>query len=191
MADRVRRDDVGRIRATAVLVGLALSVLPGCWEQWSESWFPQMKWQKAVQAFERVEWEGRPDPFMPPEGTVPVGGVEEVYPQYDPRVDTIQNPTDPADFRSLARGQVVYETYCTVCHGPTGLGDGPVSMTGEKSGPFAGVFPLVTAMSRSDGYLYNLIRGGGNRMPSYRRIPRDDRWDLVNYVRYLQKGGRP
>ena len=27
----------------------------GCWEQWSENWFPQMKWQKAVQAFERVD----------------------------------------------------------------------------------------------------------------------------------------
>jgi hypothetical protein len=46
-------------------------------------------------------------------------------------------------------------------------------------------------MSRSDGYVYNLIRNGGGRMPSYKRIPREDRWHLVNYVRYLQKGGRP
>ena len=49
----------------------------------------------------------------------------------------------------------------------------------------------MTAMSRSDGYIYNLIRNGGGRMPSYRRIPDEDRWHLVNYVRYLQKGGRP
>ena len=29
-------------------------------------------------------------------------------------------------------------------------------------------------------------------MPGYQRIPSDDRWDIVNYVRYLndQKGGR-
>jgi hypothetical protein len=29
-------------------------------------------------------------------------------------------------------------------------------------------------------------------MPAYGRIPADDRWDVVNYVRYLdQKGGQP
>ena len=37
----------------------------GCWEQWSEEWFPQMKWQKAVQAFE--------EPWTPFEGQVPEG----------------------------------------------------------------------------------------------------------------------
>jgi hypothetical protein len=46
-------------------------------------------------------------------------------------------------------------------------------------------------MGRSDGYIYNLIRGGGQRMPSYQRIPPEERWHLVNYVRYLQRGGRP
>ena len=29
-------------------------------------------------------------------------------------------------------------------------------------------------------------------MPHYKRIPRMDRWDIVNYVRFLdKKGGRP
>ena len=71
------------------------------------------------------------------------------------------------------------------------MGDGPVSMAGDKTGPFAGVFPLVTAAGRTDGYIYNLIRGGGQRMPSYQRIAHEDRWHLVNYVRYLQQGGQP
>ena len=178
-------------RSFFALTAFSLVFMVGCWEQWSESWFPQMKWQKAVQAFERTEWDGRPDPFVPPEGTVPITGVEPLYPQYDPAADSIVNPTNPADFRSLARGQEVYEVYCLVCHGETGMGDGPVSMTGSVQGPFAGVFPLVTALSRSDGYIYNLIRGGGTRMPAYDRIPSEDRWHLVNYVRYLQKGGQP
>ena len=47
------------------------------------------------------------------------------------------------------------------------------------------------AAGRSDGYIYNLIRGGGQRMPSYQRIPPEERWHLVNYVRYLQRGGQP
>ena len=78
------------------------------------------------------------------------------------------------------------------------MGDGPVSMTGEIMGPFAGVFPLVgTTTIRSDGYIFNVIRIGnggalGFRMPSYHRVPPVDRWDLVNYVRYLdQKKGQP
>ena len=50
---------------------------------------------------------------------------------------------------------------------------------------------LSTAAGRSDGYLYNIIRNGGGRMPNYRRIPDEDRWHLVNYVRYLQQGGKP
>jgi len=92
---------------------------------------------------------------------------------------------------SLARGRVLYQSYCDTCHGPSGMGDGPVSMANKRAGPFAGVFPLVTAIGRSDGYIYNLLRVGGVRMPSYKRIPKEDRWHLVNYVRYLQKGGRP
>jgi mono/diheme cytochrome c family protein len=165
----------------------------GCWEQWSEEWWPQMKWQKAVQAYERVQHRDQVEPFLPPEGAVAVNAEGPLLPQYDPGVDALANPTNGADWKSIQRGQVVYETYCTACHGATGMGDGPVSMASPNpiKGPFAGVFPLVTAMGRSDGYIYNLIRGGGQRMPEYGRIPPEDRWHVVNYVRYLQRGGRP
>ena len=163
----------------------------GCWEQWSEEWWPQMKWQKAIQAYERVKFRDQVASFTPPEGTVALDAEAPLLPQYDPGVDALVNPTNPADFKSVGRGQKLYTTYCTTCHGAAGMGDGPVSMASPQKGPFAGVFPLVTAMGRSDGYIYNLIRGGGQRMPSYNRIPPEDRWHLVNYVRYLQRGGRP
>ena len=186
------RHNKSHLRAHAiflvVLLGVSGSV--GCWEQWSETWFPQMKWQKAIQAFERVGFEGQVDPFMPPEGAVAIDAEAPIVPQYDPSADRLQNP-QAANFKSVGRGQEVYAIYCETCHGPKGQGDGPVSMAGGQQGPFAGVFPLVTAMARSDGYIYNLIRGGGQRMPGYARIPSEDRWHLVNYVRYLQKGGQP
>jgi mono/diheme cytochrome c family protein len=174
------------------LVLLLTSGSFGCWEQWSEDWWPQMKWQKAVQAYERVQFRDQVAPFTPPEGAVAVDAEAPLLPQFDPGVDALVNPVAP-DFKSLARGQKSYQTYCVTCHGAAGMGDGPVSMASpaELKGPFAGVFPLVTAMGRSDGYIYNLIRGGGQRMPSYQRIPPEERWDLVNYVRYLQRGGRP
>ena len=180
-------------RPLFALVLLLTSGSFGCWEQWSDTWWPQMKWQKAIQAYERVQFENQVAPFTAPEGAVPVDGEPPLLPQFDPGVDALVNPTNPADFKSIGRGEQLYAIYCTTCHGPAGMGDGPVSMASpaETKGPFAGVFPLVTAMGRSDGYIYNLIRGGGQRMPSYQRIPAEDRWHLVNYVRYLQRGGRP
>ena len=43
-----------------------------------------------------------------------------------------------------------------------------------------------------DGHLFQTIVKGRRRMPNYARIPEDDRWDLINYVRYLdERGGRP
>jgi mono/diheme cytochrome c family protein len=186
-------------RSSHALFGLVVLLVAGgfgCWEQWSNSWFPQMKWQRAVQAFERVPTDGRVAPFTTPEGAVPV----DPKPPVVGRIDTaaaaqIVNPI-PADWKSVARGQELYGTYCLVCHGPSGMGDGPVSIAGAKQGPFIGVWPLGTATAQSDGFIYNLIRIGnggqpGYRMPSYKHIPSEDRWHLVNYVRYLQKGGQP
>jgi mono/diheme cytochrome c family protein len=179
------------VHALTALVIVLMSGGVACWEQWSEAWFPQMKWQKAIQAFERVQFQDQVDPFMPPEGAVAIGSEAPAVSQYDPASDALVNPMARDDFRSLGRGQEIYEIYCDTCHGSAGMGDGPVSMAGAQTGPFAGVFPLVTAMGRSDGYIYNLIRAGGARMPSYQRIPSEDRWHIVNYVRYLQNGGQP
>jgi mono/diheme cytochrome c family protein len=178
---------------------LLLTISLGCWEQWSVEWFPQMKWQKAVQPFERVAFEGSDAAFLPPEGSVPIQGIQPSIERLDiAAADVLVNPRDPADFKSLANGEKIYRIYCLPCHGATGMGDGPVSMTGEVMGPFAGVFPLVgTTTIRSDGYIYNVMRIGsggapGFRMPAYHRIPPVNRWDIVNYVRYLdRKGGKP
>lgn len=179
----------------SVAAGLAVALAAlGC-EQASQDWFPQMKKQLAVQAF-----EDRPG-LAPPEGAVSVAGSPEpMIGRLDvAAADALVNPRDPLDFRSLQNGEKQYKTFCLPCHGATGLGDGPVSATNaQRPGPFGGVFPLVgLTTSRSDGYLYNVIRLGaagtpGFRMPGYDHIPPRDRWDVVNYVRYLdRKGGRP
>ncbi|MCZ6571121.1 MAG: hypothetical protein O7B23_13265, partial [Deltaproteobacteria bacterium] len=62
----------------------------GCWEQVSSEWFAQMKEQPAVQALEGVQ------PLMPPEGTVPVGGIEpridSPVPAFSPQAQALVNP---------------------------------------------------------------------------------------------------
>jgi len=181
-------------RACFTLTALLLTTQVGCWEQWSDSWFPQMKRQKAVQAFESVDFEGRVEAFSPPEGSVSVdGGEAPISLLDDAAANALENPR-PMSLASLERGRQEYQRFCATCHGENGMGDGPVSMTGDIRGPFGGVRalngPASIARVRSDGHLYTTIRYGRRRMPAYQRIESDDRWDIVNYIRYLngQKG---
>ena len=176
-------------RLLFALVVSSLSGTLGCWEQWSNTWFPQMKWQPAVQAFERTMHGGRVEPFLPPEGSVPVLGYEPpVSLTDDTQANALANP-QAATVESLANGRAQYDRYCSPCHGVSGLGDGLVSMTGPLQGPIAAVLPIAGPASiarvRSDGHVYTTIRYGRRRMPSYGRIPPADRWDIVNWLRYL------
>ena len=170
---------------TAVAVGNT-----ACWEQWSPSWFPQMKRQPAGQAFEDTGVPGHPQGFTPPDGTLPTDGLATPATTVvddgsgllttipDDVADGLSNPV-PADLRSLTDGKRQYEIYCATCHGQKGMADGPVAKV------FLGVLPLVVSQGRTDGHLYATISYGRRRMPAYSRLTLQDRWDIVNYVRYL------
>ena len=63
---------------------------------------------------------------MPVKGTIPRGFVPYAYAK-DPDAAgrEMKNPLEPTH-AVLMRGQAMYNTYCIVCHGPKGLGDGTV-----------------------------------------------------------------
>ena len=183
-------DRIVSARNVFLLGALLLTSSIGCWEQWSNDWFPQMKWQKAVQAYEAVNYNDQRQGFIPPEGSIPIdGGEAPVSNIIDAASDVLVNPHS-ANFESIENGRVYYERYCATCHGLGGLGDGPVSVTSELNGPLAGVLavagPTSIARIRSDGHIYTTIRYGRRRMPGYNRIQSEDRWDVVNYLRYLE-----
>jgi len=97
----------------------------------------------------------------------------------------VTNPLPMSD-EVLAVGRQAYQTHCFVCHGATGAGDGPVIGPGRV--PFALSVLTPRAREFSDGYLYGIIRVGRGLMPGYGgRIPHEERWAIVNYVRYLQQ----
>jgi mono/diheme cytochrome c family protein len=168
----------------------------GCWEQVSAEWWPQMKRQLAVQAYEYNPYapaEG--EQLLPPEGTVPVGN-----PHPDPGAlplaeqEALKNPA-PATLASLKSGEKMFARYCATCHGPNGHGDGPVAGPPFGTGPFGLVLPIggpaSVAKGLTDGHIYTTITLGRGRMPSYRRIPAEYRWDIVNYIREINgQGGR-
>ena len=192
MGDRNRRP------LLAVVVALFFASSLGCWEQIDDGdWFPQMKRQPAFQAFERVPYEDQEQGFVPPEGTVPIGWSEvpDLAPLSFAEQDAVENPV-PFTFASLERGAEIYDRYCTTCHGADGGGNGPVAGLPFGKGPFGLVLPIggpmSVAKSFSDGHIYTTISMGRGRMPAYRRILPEDRWNVVNYVRQLNgQGGRP
>lgn len=173
--------------ALAVLVTLCAT---GCWEQWSVTWWPQMKFQKAVQPFEETGHPGADASggFMPPEGAVPVGAPLDLRTLSLAESEALVSP-QPATLASLANGKEQYEIFCVTCHGPGGGGDGPVGGPPFGTGPLIGVLPIggqySAAKGLSDGHIFTTMTLGRGRMPSYRRIPAEDRWDILNYVRYL------
>ena len=154
-------------------------------------WFDHMIASQAIHPYSRLGV-----PRNTPPGTVPVTGGEvdwsaEWAVANTATADRLVNPTDRIP---TARGDTLYQTFCAVCHGAAGAGDGPV-------GPKVAAPSLLTprAIGYTDGYLYSITRYGRGIMGKYgdKITEQDDRWQVVNYVRQLQSavapvaGGKP
>jgi mono/diheme cytochrome c family protein len=175
--------DVARRRALVALAVVAAACRPETVVH-RISWFSSMVTQRSIRPYAM--------PRDPVPGTVPVTGV---MPAADPTTAAhLVNPRTRTS-ESINRGKFVYETYCLVCHGSAGRGDGPISAA--AGGPFFGVRSLVTdSLTRQpDGYVYGVITSaqdmGLGLMPRYGdKVRGQDRWDLVNYVRVLEAQAR-
>jgi mono/diheme cytochrome c family protein len=89
----------------------------------------------------------------------------------------------PPGAADVDRGKPLYETYCAVCHGAAGDGDGP--LVPLIPNPPAYSSERVRAMPA--GRLFHVITFGSGRMPAYASQVRPaDRWSIVAYVQTLQ-----
>ena len=93
------------------------------------------------------------------------------------------NPFKPTKEQHV-RGRELYNNYCLVCHGIQGKGDGPLipkfpnppSLTGKRLQKY------------KDGRMYHIITLGSGVMPGHaQQIDRDERWALVQYVKWIQE----
>ncbi len=178
-ARRPARGAPGRL-GLGLALGLSI-VLGACDDQIKYvPFFATMSKQPSVEAFEEAPRERVP-------GTVAIDD-EPTYGLI--AADTaLTNPLagTPAE---VERGAELYGQFCTPCHGPAGAGDG--SVTGPNRIPTVDQLPVLNLLSAqargySDGYLWGMITNGRGLMPSYRRIPAGERWNLVTYVRELQR----
>jgi mono/diheme cytochrome c family protein len=125
---------------------------------------------------------------MPPAGTIPRNFTP--YP-YGDDIELAgrenKNPLRPTK-AVLYRGQTLFNTYCIVCHGPSGEGDGSI----------VGKFPRPPSLQTDkivgwpDGKIFHVITRGQTVMPSYAaQISQEDRWKIIHYVRALQRSKHP
>jgi len=87
--------------------------------------------------------------------------------------------------RSVERGGERFRIYCIACHGPKGMGDGLVAQRGFPPPP-----SLLTGKSiqMKDGQLFHILTyGQGSMAPFAGQISQETRWDLINFIRDLQK----
>lgn len=147
-------------------------------------YMPDMVYSPAV----KTQSEGVPVLLKVP-GTVP----RDFYPYpYAPDEQEkagreLKNPLKRSH-KVLAQGQKMYDTYCLVCHGKGGAGDGPIIPKFSK--PPSLFSEKVRAWS--DGMLYHQITVGKNLMSGYAsQIIPEDRWAVVHYLRVLQRAQHP
>ena len=134
-----------------------------------------------------------------PQGAVPVkfslGKIQSIFEPFlfEEREIKPENPTEATE-ASITRGRVLFNTFCSVCHGKTGKADSAVAKKAE------GILYIPADLSLyiqtfGEPHLYNKIRFGSyynagyyyplpGLMPSYgTQTSPQDRWDMVNYMK--------
>jgi mono/diheme cytochrome c family protein len=93
----------------------------------------------------------------------------------------------PASPAVLHDGRGLYQTYCRICHGERGKGDGPLA--GKIPPPAS--YTSMRVVAFPPGRLFHVLTLGSNKMPSYAaQLSTDERWKVVAYVHGVLQGLR-
>jgi len=135
-----------------------------------------------------------PDPRLLPDPEHPGKNIDGSY--------IAQNPL-PYTRDNLERGRERFNIFCAPCHGQSGAsGNGPTGhgMVGKRWPVVIPTFHEQTGgdpltVNRvpllADGAVFETISIGKTTMPAYGpRIPVEDRWRIIQYVRALQNLGK-
>ena len=91
------------------------------------------------------------------------------------------------DANIIAHGQKVYKNNCASCHGEAGAGDAPagLALVPQARNLIEGKW----TKGGSSAALFATLKDGipGGAMVSFKHLPKNDRWALVQYMRSITK----
>jgi mono/diheme cytochrome c family protein len=103
----------------------------------------------------------------------------------NPKAAAVKNPVQPTP-KSIAAGRQAYNGACRQCHGPMGLGDGPLA---PKNPSPADLTDGEWKFGSSDGEIFAIIAngvGGDSEMKGHRsEMTATDMWNIVNFIRSI------
>jgi len=195
-----RSQNRAALRVTGVL-SLAL-VLAGCsgvrrdpplqvW--WDMKWQDKFKPQLSIDVFDHHDELAKMFPDhrhlrRPPEGTIARGFMREDNPfntGMDGKLYVGKNPVKVTE-EVLADGQLRFNIYCSPCHDRTGLGQGMVPKRALNFHPQNLMEDRIVQMA--DGDIFNVITYGRRTMPPYfEQVRVEERWNIIAYLRVLQR----
>lgn len=122
------------------------------------------------------------------DGTVAQGmeaeSIDTLAPALGPDGQFLDAYPFPVTMDVLKRGQERYDIYCSPCHGLDGYGQGMIVQRGFSPPPSLHDDRLRQAPA---GHFYDVITNGFGQMYPYAyRVPPEDRWAIVAYIRALQ-----
>jgi len=120
------------------------------------------------------------------EGTVPRGYARTDEHLYRGKVNgrLVETFPFPITRQVLERGRERYDIFCAPCHGRDGYGEGMIVQRGFRQPPS---FHTERLRRAPVGHFFDVITNGFGTMYSYAsRIPPEDRWAIVAYIRALQ-----
>jgi len=185
-----RRPNVAVAALLAAVVSTIVGCVAGCGASGNErarEYMPDMARGPAYKAF-------APNPAMrtgltlqaPVPGTIARGQRERQF-HYGAGEEEaaragreLTNPL-PISAATIEDGRGLYQTYCLVCHGANGKGDGPLVLAGKIPTPPAYTSERVAAFP--PGRIFHVVTKGTQKMPSYAaQLTPGERWKVVAYV---------
>jgi mono/diheme cytochrome c family protein len=90
----------------------------------------------------------------------------------------LTNPYRPTP-QIIEEGKALYQTYCLVCHGESGKGDGPIA----SKIPPPPSYKSTRVLAFPPGRIFHVVTMGSGKMQSYAtQLSADERWKVVTYV---------
>ena len=117
--------------------------------------------------------------------SVTIGSAAQAPLGGNPKAAAIKNPV-ASTANSISKGRQAYNRACRQCHGPKGLGDGPLA---PKNPSPANLTDGEWKYGSSDGEIFSIISngvGGDSEMKGMRsELTVTDMWNIVNFLRSL------